>query len=213
MSLDPLTLALARAAAACYAPGAVPTWQGDLRLVHVFHSVVDDVNCFAFEGTTDWQEWVVDFFALQVPVFDHPILGAVHAGYLLNVEAVIGNIIRQMSSLGWPPFYITGHSKGAGEGTLCTGLMKAIGHPPLATRVFEPPRVGGDRLKAFLAADDLIWTQTWNADGADIVTLVPDGPTWDHDGTRLRLEVPDSYGIAEKHKIPAVIAALEALAA
>ena len=208
MSLDRITLPLAEAAAACYAPGATPTWQSEFRLVHVFHSVVLDTNCFAFEGTTDLAEWAVDFFALQVPVFDHPILGAVHAGFLLDVEAVIGNIIAKMSSLGWPPFYVTGHSKGAGEAILCHALLKALGHPPLATRAFEPPRVGSEKLKAFLADDDLIWTQTWNADGADLVTLVPDGPTWCHDGTRLRLEVPDAYGIAEKHRIPAVLEAL-----
>lgn len=208
MSLDRVTLPLAEAAAACYAPGAVPTWQSSLRLVHVFHSVVLDTNCFAFEGTTDWQEWVVDFFAVQVPVFDHMLLGPVHAGFLLNVESILGDIIAKLSGLGWPPFYLAGHSKGAGEAILCHALLKAIGHPPLATRVFEPPRVGGTQLKSFLAGDDLIWTQTWNAEGSDLVTLVPDGLTWCHDGQVLRLQVPDTYGLAEKHRIPAVLEAL-----
>lgn len=208
MSLDPITLPLARAAAACYEPGAVPTWQSELRLVHVFHSVVNGVNCFAFEGTTDWQEWAVDFLAVQVPVFGHVLLGDVHAGFLLDVEAMLGNIVAKMSSLGWAPFYLTGHSKGAGEAILCHALMKTLGHPPLATRVFEPPRVGGAKLKALTAGDDLLWTQTWNDDGADLVTLVPDGLTWVHSGTRLRLQVPNTYGVAEKHRIPAVVEAL-----
>ena len=212
---DKLLLPLAEAAAACYIPGNQPTWQSSLRLVHVFHSLVKIeeawTNCFAFEGTTDIQEWMVDFFAVQIPVIEHPQLGFVHAGFLLDVQAVIGNIYNKMASLGWPPFYICGHSKGAGEAILCAGLMKAMGHPALATRAYEPPRVGGEILKEYLADQDLAWTQTYNSDGLDLVTLVPEGPSWCHDGTCVRLEVPDSYGIAEKHRIPAVIESIKNL--
>ena len=37
---DALLLPLAQASADCYAPGAIPTWQSSLRLVHVYHSLV-----------------------------------------------------------------------------------------------------------------------------------------------------------------------------
>ena len=209
---DTLLLPLAQASAACYAKGAIPTWQSSLRLVHAYHSLVQVgeawVNCVAFEGTTDWQEWAVDFFAVQVPVIEHQQLGFVHAGFLLNVQAVLGGIVKELGALGWPPFYITGHSKGAGEATLAAGLMKALGHPPLGVRVYEPPRVGGEALAAYLADQDFAWTQTWNPDGRDLVTLVPEGPSWRHDERLVRLQVPDTYGIAQKHKMPAVLEAI-----
>jgi hypothetical protein len=49
-----------------------------------------------------------------------------------------------------------------------------------------------------------------NSTGADIVTQVPDWPEWQQCGTELTLTVPDSYGLAQKHEIPAVLAALGA---
>ena len=213
---DPILLPLGQASADCYAPGAIPTWQSSLRLVHAFHSLVRVENAWfntiAFEGTTDWQEWMVDFFASQIPVIEHPTLGFVHAGFLLNVQAVFGGIVKELGALGWPPFYVTGHSKGAGEAILAAGLLKVLGHPPLAVRAYEPPRVGGPVLAAYLADQDLAWTQTYNADGSDLVTLVPDGPSWKHDERCVRLQVPDTYGIVQKHLIPAVIEAIGKLA-
>jgi hypothetical protein len=63
---------------------------------------------------------------------------------------------------------------------------------------------------AFLAGEDLVWTQTFNAAGDDIVTLVPKGPTWWRPKSLVRLPVPDADDWATKHKIPAVLAAIAA---
>jgi hypothetical protein len=204
-------LPLAQAAAACYANDAVFAWQNELKLAHVLHTTVNGVNTFAMAGTMDVQEWLVDLLAMPVPVAAHPQLGDVHAGFLIDVEGAVRDcIVPTMEKLGWPPFYLTGHSKGAGEAILAHGLLKALGHAPLATRAFEPPSVGGGDLVAFLAGEDLVWTQTFNASGDDIVTLVPKGPTWWRPPSLVRLPVPDTDDWVTKHKIPAVLAAIGA---
>lgn len=220
--IDQFLLPLCRAAAACYDPAVAPTFQNAEKLVHVYQSVVTIPDgglrfcCFAFEGTTDWEEWIVDFVAGPVPYEQHPDAGMVHAGYLLNVQSVLADIQGAISALGDPPFVICGHSKGAGEAIICHMLLRASGMTPLATRAYEPPRVGGPKLSAYLAGDDVGWTRTTNRWGSDLVTLVPAGPVglegeWEHQGTKTMLTVPDGCGIAEKHKIPSVLAAIQAL--
>jgi hypothetical protein len=215
----PLCLAAAR----CYDSSIAPTFQNEERLCHVYQSVVTipgigEINDFSFEGTSDFEEWVVDFVAGPVLSTQHPQAGPVHAGYLLDVQSVLGDITAAISALGGPPFTISGHSKGAGEAIICTMLLKAAGLSPLATRAFEPPRVGGPELNAYLANDDIVWTRTRNKWGSDLVTLVPAGPlslippsTWLHTGKMTLLTVPDGYNIATKHRIPAVLAAVQAL--
>lgn len=141
---DSLLLPLAYAASGCYKPGVVYAWENDLKLAHLTHTVVNDINTFAFAGTEDWQEWLVDFFAIQVPVANHPQLGWVHEGFLINAQGAVNDyILPALQGLGWPPCYVTGHSKGAGEAVLACGLLRVAGHAPVASRVFEPPRVGG----------------------------------------------------------------------
>jgi hypothetical protein len=210
---DPLLLPLAEAALACYAAGAVPTWQNAATTVHVFQSTVGGLPCFAFEGTVDLAEWVIDFDAVETWVTNHPQIGIVHTGLLQTSQAAVdGFILPTLVALGYPKFYVTGHSKGAGEAILATALLKAGSCPPLAVRAFEPPRVGGSTLRDYLADIDGAWTRTSNAEGWDIVTSVPFGPTWDHpwDVRRVLLTVPDAYDIPTKHRMPAVLAAIQA---
>lgn len=205
---DPYLLPLAQAAAATYVPGAVAWYQNDTQTCQVFRSVVADHPCFAFEGTQTFREWLVDFFALEVPFIQHPAAGPIHLGFYLDIRTAVDAIGAELASLGWPSFLIAGHSKGAGEAVLAHMELKARGHPPLATRAYEPPMVGTAALSSYLAIDDIGWTQTANGDGPDIVTLVPDWPDWEHQGMLTRLLVPDAYGIAEKHAVAAVLAAL-----
>jgi hypothetical protein len=208
-------LALAEVCAGTYQPGATPQWQDSVKLTHVYLQVVDGIHTIAWEGTTDWQEWLFsDFAALAVPVFSHPQLGPVHAGMVRDVLSVKDAISAYLASIGWPPYYNTGHSKGAGEALLFHGLMLGDGHPPLCTRAYEAPRVGSWILKDYLAKEDIEQTQTKNVHGADIVTLVPPAlvaSEWCDVRTPIALTVPDDYSIAQKHRIPAVIEALQRL--
>lgn len=210
MISDPLLFPLATAAAGTY-EDTPPQWSDDVDLVHVYLSEVNGTHCIAFEGTTDFQEWLVDFLALEIPVFCHPQLGPVHLGFMRDVMSVAHKIEAYLQSLGWPPYYVTGHSKGAGEALLFHGYMKTIGHPPLATRAYEAPRVGSSIMRDYLAGEDIAQTATHNYHGTDIVTRVPFGFTWCDMREPIELIVPDPDDIPTKHKIPAVIAGIASL--
>jgi hypothetical protein len=214
VTADPWLLPLADAAAACYADGGVPWFQNPAKTCHVFKSIVAGHPCYAFEGTSSFREWMIDFLALEVPWFAHPEAGPVHLGFWLDIQDAVAAIAADLTGIGWPSYLVTGHSKGAGESVLACLQLSMLGHPPLATRSYEPPTVGTDLLTRCLARRkvDIGWTKTWNTTGVDIVTQVPDWPEWVHQGVETRLQVPDAYGIAEKHQMPAVLAAVQALA-
>ena len=203
----------AEAAAATYVPTAVPLFEGDGKTARIFESEVDGVRCYSFEGTYDALGWIVDFLTVEVPCFQHPKFGPVHLGILNDIDAVCPRLATHLGSLGWPPYLLAGHSKGAMDAILAHAWMKDAGHPSLATRAFEPAKIGGATLAGYLAGEDILWTQTRNAHGADIVTLVPDGPTWLHlpqPQGPIEIAVPDALGLADKHRIAAVLAALPA---
>lgn len=208
--MDALLKALAVPVSAAYVPGVRPWFVSESGTCQLYRDVVGGVNVFTFGPTQDWQEWMVDFFALEVPVHQHSQFGPVHLGFWLDIQSSVAKMSAALADLGWPPYYIADHSKGAGEGILAHAQMKAAGHAPLATRAYEPPCVGGPALTAYLTGEDIGWTKTMNATGADLVTQVPDGPTWQHQGVETILRVPDSYGLAQKHEWPAVLAALDA---
>ena len=187
----------------------MPTFKNALDTCHSFQSVVDGINCFAFEGTWDWQVWITDFSA--APIITHPEFGPVHAGYFLTLIPVVDDIEARIRALGCPPFYLTGHSAGAGEAILAAAQLKYRGLKPLAVRAFEPPVVGSSILWDYLSDVDFSWTQTKNDCGADLVTLVPFGPPWSPAPNKIALTVPNSDDLAAKHRMPAVIAALSEL--
>lgn len=204
---DRYLLPLAQAASAAYT--AVPWFA--TKTCQVSRSVVLEYPTYAFRGTDTALEWLVDFMAPDVPFYQHPIVGPIHLGFYLDIRTAVAAIAADLAALGWPSFLLCGHSKGAGEAELAELDMKLLGHPPLAVRAYEPPCVGTAALAKFLADGDHGWTKTVNASGADIVTQVPDWPEWCHYGVETQLRVPDSDGIAAKHEIPAVLAALAAL--
>lgn len=205
---DPLLLPFAQASSACYVAGAAPTFKNAFDTCHCFQSTVNGVVTFAFEGSWDWEVWLTNFAA--VPIITHPRFGPVHSGYLLTIIPVLDQIEAKLRSMGGPPFYLTGHSAGAGEAILAAAQLKYRGLRPEAVRAFEPPVVGSETLWTYLADCNLAWTQTRNDDGSDIVTLVPFGPPWCQAPNKVVLPVPDTLGVVEKHKIPAVLAAISA---
>lgn len=202
---------LIKPVAAAYTPGLVPWFNGAGKTCQVYRSVVGDLNCFTFGPTETWQEWAVDFFAVDVPVHNHPLFGPVHLGLWLDSQEAIVAIAAALASLGWPSYYFADHSKGAGQSVLAHAAMMSLERAPLATAAFEPPCVGGPMLTRFLAGQTIVYTETHNARGFDTVTQVPEGPTWEHQGERIVLQVPDAFGIAQRHEIAAVLAAVQAL--
>lgn len=205
-------LPYALACAGTYEASAIPQWQDELKTVHVYLSMIDGVHCIAWEGTTDWEEWFIDVMAAEVPMFGHLRLGPIALNWARDVLTVIDQIDAYLKSLNYPPYDNTGHSKGAAECLLFHGFMKDRGHAPRHTFAFEAPRVGTSILRDFMAADLIDQTVTVNTHGKDIVTQVPWGPTYVDMRDPLMLFVPPTYDIATKHKIPAVIQALQAMA-
>ena len=198
----------AMAVNACYDDTATPYWQDSAKLAHVFIAVIDEVPCFIFDGTLDWEEWVFrDFDAFPVPITNHPELGDMHQGFATGALEFLPVALKYIDDSKLAAFDVAGHSKGAGEAGAFSGLAKAAGYTPRKVRLFEPPMVGFGTLKAFLADVDIVSTQTYNAGGNDLVTDVPPGFVQIVDP--IRLEVPNTDDIAAKHKMPAVIAALQ----
>lgn len=200
---------LAAACAGTYS-GAAPMWEDKDRLVHAYLSEVNGHPCVAWRGTSSFQEWIVDFMALEVPTVADLWAGPVHMGLQHDVESVGPAIYATLLKMGLPPYYNTGHSKGAGEAILFHAYMKSRGYPPIFTMAFEPPQVGGHMLRDYLSEEAVTWSATVNKHGRDLVTQVPFGPTWSHINDPLLLTVSDDYDIPTKHRIPAVIEALAA---
>ncbi len=207
---DPWLLPLCQAAAATYGAD-LPWFTNQPNTCQVYRSTIDGRRVYAFQGTRTWREWVVDFLALDVPFAHHHEAGPVHFGFWLDTVDAINAIAADLVAAGKPEFLLTGHSKGAAEAVLAHVELRSRGLKPLATRCFEPPMVGTTRLSACLLGDDIAWTQSFNVHGKDVVTLVPDWPEWDHPGPVTQLPVPDTYGLAEKHGVAAVLAAVGAM--
>lgn len=207
---DPLLLPLAHAANDTYS-GAAPTFENDTKTCHCFVSVVNDLITFSFKGTSDLAEWAQDFNPLEAPDDLDPQIGPVHQDSLNNVRAILPLITGMLDGVGKPSCYLVGHSKGGREAPICHALLKALGYKVAAGYFFEPPRAGGPMLRAYLAEQTIVETQTFNVHGSDIVTLVPSGPEWCDLAYLLRLRVPDSYDISAKHVMPGVITGIQAL--
>jgi predicted lipase len=222
--IDPFIIPLAQACAATYMQDSEPMAQGRGERVHVYISMIDNMYVFAFEGTTAWkgrgsfEEWMIDADGIPVPSPDNAY-GHVHQGFLEDVLSVRDPIAEYLAGLGWPPYLLTGHSKGASEATGMHAEMKRIGHPPVATRAFEPARFGGRKFRDYMAGENYAWTRTWDIDSVDPVTTVPWGmqgiPSldfWSHVCDPILLRVPDGSDVPTMHRIPAVLDALGVLA-
>lgn len=199
---DPLLLSLAKPALDCYAAGANFVWQGEDKTSHLLHTVVNDILTFTFEGTSDLKEWVLDAFAVPLPVPGVPEVGDLHVGFSIGtLDAIQKYIFPTLSALGFPPFYLSGHSKGAAQAGQAHVILKSMGHCPLATRLYEPPLFGGEKAAELMQGDDVEWTQTFNSGRPDIVTTLPMGPSWKRHKSPIRLQVSDTLDLIEMHKM------------
>ena len=204
--MDPWLLPLCQASADAYT--TAPWFTNSTNTCQVCRTTVPDGTVvYAFEGTKTFREWMVDFMALEVPTFRHNSAGPVHFGLWVDALKAIDAIEADVRSHG-KQFALTGHSKGAGQAVLAHMELKCRMLMPRVTRCFEPPMVGTRALSLCMAKDDVVWTQTTNAHGKDVVTMVPDWPEWEHQGVLRALVVPDTYGIAQKHVVASVLAAV-----
>lgn len=205
--MTPLLL-YAQVVQGCYDDDSVPTFQDAAGLTHVYVVEVNGIPHINFQGTLDAAEWINrDLDAIGRESFAHPTFGLVHDGFMRGVIGVMTAIDVWLADNGLPAYTLGGHSKGAGEAQLAAAELARRGHPPSALYLFEPPRAGTDRLQRYLKGIPTYATQTYNAEGNDLVTEVPT-PPWVNLVEPLRLRVPDTDDVATKHKIPAVIAAL-----
>jgi hypothetical protein len=212
MIADPLLLPLARAALATY-DGSAPWFVDNTRTCSVYKSTVLGHPTYAGPGTRTALEMMVDLAAWDVEFHDHPQFGPIHLGFWLDSLKAIQAIAIDLAAQGWPAFLLCGHSKWGSQTRLIHAALKQMGHPPLASRSFEPAMCGTKVLTAYLADQDHGWTQTWNADGPDDVTRMPFWSEWQHQGVVTHPHVPDTYLLLQKHAMVDVVAAIELLAA
>jgi hypothetical protein len=216
MSIDPLLIPLGQASFACY-DNTPPTWSADSHVYLTFAKglpgIPDGTPIFAYEGTASGMDWLVNFTAIPYDIHDHPEVGPVHLGWRNSVLSTLPHLVDWLAAHGWPQFVLTGHSKGAAEAALAATEFLLMGRPPLAVRLYEPPKVGTIVLTDKLRLLNLRWTQTSNKWGVDRITLVPEFDPWTHLDNRVDLIVPDSLDLAAKHRMPAVLDAMQRLAA
>jgi Lipase (class 3) len=141
----PTDAELVLAAQATYDPAATPAIQALQSSIRIFVTKIPSGNTISVEGTHDIAGWLEDFLAIEVsgnghPGANHPTLGWVHAGFLLDAEEVLP-AVREVAQDG--PYSIAGHSLGAAEALMLGALLTVEGLPPIKIGAFAPPRVGG----------------------------------------------------------------------
>lgn len=199
-------LARAECYGMCYDPQAVPRWS--TGTVHAFEALLDDVPQIQFEGTCNLLEWAVDLAAIQP--WPHEHLGDLAEAFWQNTMQVAPAILDYVKTL-TGPYDIQGHSKGGPNGLCLGAYLTLAGYPPRTIVAFECARAGGRTLRNFLlnAGIRVVQTVTVNMYGRDIVTTLP---PWGVDITEpIVLTVPDSYDIAQKHRLPGVIDGIRGL--
>jgi|GEM_PF-1758059 len=154
-----------------------------------FLAVKDDVAILSFRGTEPdkIQDLATDAQICQV---EGPG-GKVHEGFNKGLDAVWGDITREMEAQGVgkdKPLYITGHSLGAALGTLAAARLDEQGMTPNGLYTFGSPRVGNEEFADNFNNSEL-GKRTWrfrnNNDG--VAVIPPHGRLmgYSHVGTEL----------------------------
>jgi len=201
----------ANAANACYDDKVSPIFQNSTDTCHVYYSVIDDVPTFAFEGTSDVAEWLVDLDAFDVDTHDFATLGPVHRGFYIDTQEALAFLKQYFFDNNITKFNLTGHSKGASEALLMYAMLKLTGFVAAQTIVFEPARVGGNTFANYIKYDNVLFTRTQTTRKTDLVTIMPWGPNWVDAGRCINLDVSDSFDMIGMHKMPGVFDGLTRL--
>lgn len=124
--------------------GAKATWETDT--VHVYSILTPGRCIIAWEGTTDFDEWQVNFEAIPVAAraLNHADLGFIHLGWFRSVQSVQQPIINFLKALpAGTELGCTGHSKGASEALIFAAQAKAAGIIWTRVSTFGTPHPGG----------------------------------------------------------------------
>jgi hypothetical protein len=98
------------------------------------------------QGTKDWPGWMAD---ADVVPFSHSQFGPVHAGFWRNIPALVTQLAVVIPAD--VPIYVTGHSKGAGEGALLGAELKRLGFDVTQLILFACPHPGYQPFADWLA--------------------------------------------------------------
>ncbi len=172
-------LAALQLAAYCYpsASGAVTPFPWDWGIVlktrPAGYKIVGGYVVVILPGTQDAAQWADDFEAFPRPT-DHPVFGAVHAGFWEGIEAFCGELLSELRAHALPVI-VEGHSLGAAEAPLVTAELKSHGIEIARLVCWAPPRPGMQQLADYLASvpKALYRTVGSAAPGHDLVTDVP----------------------------------------
>lgn len=145
---------------------------------------VGDISVLVFRGSVSLADWLRDFDSLTDPLetllealgfqlaavpVPHAYLGPVHPGFLIGLETAIDEALPHLGE----NIVVAGHSLGAGEATLATGILVHRGRAPKRRVVFGEPRSGFKPLAKLIA--DVPSASYRNGDRIvkDLVTEVP----------------------------------------
>jgi hypothetical protein len=100
----------------------------------------------SMQGTDTRAGWRAD---LDVMPFYHPALGNLHSGFYQNLPALLKQLTPDIPQ--GVEVLVTGHSKGAGEGSQLAALLKLSGFNVLPFIVFACPNAGYQRFADWIA--------------------------------------------------------------
>jgi len=164
---------------------------------------VKDIDVVVFRGSVTLEDWVRDFFAVPHATINHPLLGDVHAGFMLGMDAAFDHVFPLLRS----SVIVIGHSLGAGRAKLFSGLMVASGRVPMGCVVWGEPRSGCGKLKQLVSVigSRRSYRNVGNNGLHDYVTDVPSDPPFCHDTPFtdhfVTPDPNDSWGMFRYHHI------------
>lgn len=153
-------------------------YQGDVQVVwDHFDDGTDDEVCWAlkhfddhdaiiFRGSSDLQDWIIDFRAYPVITS----FGTVHDGFHVGLDKVWQEIKPMLRN----PVVLGGHSLGAGRVSPMAAIMKKDGVAPIARYTFGEPKPGFQDLADYIVS--VPGKNYRNGDGKEHHDLITDLP-------------------------------------
>jgi hypothetical protein len=109
---------------------------------------VDGVTIVVFRGSTTGLDWLLNFDCLANP-FHHADIGPTSFGFLSGIENMLRELLAMLGAD--ERVIVAGHSRGAAQADILTGLLVLAGRPPIARVVFGEPRPGFAQLAGIVA--------------------------------------------------------------
>jgi triacylglycerol lipase len=195
------------------------TIQNDLNHVLVLES--EQARVIAFRGTASARDFLTDADFIQSPLIGKQ---KVHRGFLAAFNTVTERLWSIATGGPYKPLFITGHSLGGAQASLCAHLLETRGVPIHSVYTFGKPRVG-NRAYATAYNANLYGKSFRFVNSEDVVPRVPwlCGRYW-HEGqlvflpsmggyrlnaSLLEMALSDAYGFWKAYASRNVLAATE----